>query len=168
MAQTQAKVRMSRGKFEGINAVANEQGIINAAAMDQRGSLQRALGKAEGSAASDDELSEFKALVTEILTPYASAILLDPEYGLEAAKRRAPGTGLFLAYEQSGYDTTTKVVYRTSCPNGLFGAWLLLALTRSRSCSTTIQMTIRRSTPSSTPSCSGLALNAAPMTFLSS
>ncbi len=108
MAQTQAKVRMSRGKFEGINAVADDSGIINAAAMDQRGSLKRALGKTEGSEASDDELSEFKALVTEILTPYASAILLDPEYGLEAAKRRAPGTGLFLAYEQSGYDTTTK------------------------------------------------------------
>jgi tagatose 1,6-diphosphate aldolase len=108
MAQTQAKVRMSRGKFEGINAVANEQGIINAAAMDQRGSLQKAISKAKGSEASDAELSEFKTLVTEILTRYASAILLDPEYGLEAARHRAPGTGLFLAYEESGYDTTSK------------------------------------------------------------
>jgi tagatose 1,6-diphosphate aldolase len=34
--------------------------------------------------------------------------LLDPEYGLEAAKHRADGTGLLLAYEQTGYDTTIK------------------------------------------------------------
>ncbi|ACZ42146.1 Tagatose-bisphosphate aldolase [Thermobaculum terrenum ATCC BAA-798] len=109
MAQTTAtKVRMTRGKFEGLNKIADEKGIIAAAAMDQRGSLKKALAKAKGGDVSDQELSEFKALVSEILTPYASAILLDPEYGLEAAKRRASGKGLLLAYEKSGYDTTTK------------------------------------------------------------
>jgi len=38
-----------------------------------------------------------------VLTKYASAILLDPEYGLPAAKRRH-GKGLLLAYEKTGYD----------------------------------------------------------------
>jgi hypothetical protein len=33
-----AKVEMARGKFENINALANERGVIEAA-MDQRGSL---------------------------------------------------------------------------------------------------------------------------------
>ena len=33
-----AKVRMTRGKFDGIQAVADKHGIISAAAMDQRGS----------------------------------------------------------------------------------------------------------------------------------
>src|SRR5205085_9690135 len=39
-----------------------------------------------------------------VLTPHASAILLDPEFGLEAAKARASNAGLLLAYELSGYD----------------------------------------------------------------
>src|SRR2546425_11894451 len=54
------------------------------------------------------QVSEFKVLVTEILTPYASAILLDPEYGLEAVKHRAKRAGVFLAYEKTGYDATIK------------------------------------------------------------
>lgn len=108
MAQTQSKVRMTRGKFEGINAVADEKGIIAAAAMDQRGSLKKAIAKAKGSDSSDAELSEFKAIVTEVLTPHASAILMDPEYGLEAISHRAKNAGVLLAYEKTGYDATVK------------------------------------------------------------
>ena len=98
------KVRMTRGKFEGIQAIANEQGIIAAAAMDQRGSLLKALAKAKGAEVGAAEMGEFKALVTRVLTRYASAILMDPEYGLDAIKERAPGTGVLLAYEKTGYD----------------------------------------------------------------
>ena len=46
----------------------------------------------------------FKEAASRILTPHASAILLDPEYGLAAAKQRAKSAGLLLAYEQTGYD----------------------------------------------------------------
>jgi tagatose 1,6-diphosphate aldolase len=49
---------------------------------------------------------EFKEAVTRVLTPHASAILLDPEYGLTAAKSRSANAGLLLAYEESGYDNT--------------------------------------------------------------
>jgi tagatose 1,6-diphosphate aldolase len=108
MAQTQSKIRMTRGKFNGINAVADENGIIAAAAMDQRGSLKKAIAKAKGGDSSDAELSEFKAIVTEVLTPHASAILMDPEYGLEAIKHRAKNAGVLLAYEKTGYDVTVK------------------------------------------------------------
>src|SRR5205823_4236137 len=83
----------------GINAVADETGIIAAAAMDQRGSLKKAIAKARGGDASSKDLSEFKIQVTEVLTRYASAILLDPEYGLEAVKHRAPNAGVLLAYD---------------------------------------------------------------------
>jgi tagatose 1,6-diphosphate aldolase len=103
-----SKVRMSRGKFDGINAVADENGMIAALAMDQRGSLRKAIATARGSTADDADLREFKALVSELLTPYASAILLDPEYGLTASKRRAGRAGLLLAYEKTGYDATVK------------------------------------------------------------
>jgi tagatose 1,6-diphosphate aldolase len=99
---------MPRGKFDGINKLTNERGVIAALAMDQRGSLRNAIGKVQGRPATDAQLSEFKVLVAEVLTPYASAILLDPEYGLEAVKHRAEGTGVLLAYEETGYDPKVK------------------------------------------------------------
>lgn len=103
-----AKVRMSKGKFQGINLVANPQGVIAALAIDQRGSLKKAIAKAKGSEASPAEMIEFKNYVSEELTPYASAILLDPEYGLEAIGHRAEGRGVLLAYEKTGYDSSVK------------------------------------------------------------
>jgi len=41
-----------------------------------------------------------------VLTLRASAILLDPEWGLPASRRRAKTAGLLLAYEKTGYDKT--------------------------------------------------------------
>jgi tagatose 1,6-diphosphate aldolase len=88
-----------------MKAVSNDRGIIAAAAMDQRGSLKKALAK-DNATVGDREMEEFKSLVTEVLTKHASAILLDPEWGLPASKRRATGAGLLLAYEKTGYDKT--------------------------------------------------------------
>ena len=99
-------MKISPGKLAGLKAVSNDRGVIAAAAMDQRGSLQKALAKEKGSAVSDSMMEEFKTLVTEVLTPHASAILLDPEWGLPASKRRAKNAGLLLAYEKTGYDKT--------------------------------------------------------------
>src|SRR3984957_16930251 len=100
---------LSAGKLKHMQALSNKDGIIAAAAMDQRGSLQKSLASAKGvdpKAITWDMMSEFKTAVTRILTPHASAILLDPEFGLEAAKARASNAGLLLAYEESGYDNT--------------------------------------------------------------
>lgn len=100
---------MTSGKLQKLDAVANSRGAIGAAAMDQRGSLRTAISKAKGiekGAVTAEMLSEFKRAVSTVLTPHASAILLDPEYGLEAARQRAKGCGLLLAYERSGYDNT--------------------------------------------------------------
>ena len=95
-------MKLTPGKLKGLKAVSTERGVIAAAAMDQRGSLKKALGQN----ATDAGLEEFKALVTEVLTPNASAILLDPEWGLPASKRRSKNAGLLLAYEKTGYDKT--------------------------------------------------------------
>src|SRR5512145_76020 len=89
-----------------MKAVADNRGVIAAAAMDQRGSLQKALAKEKGGEVSDAMMEEFKSIVTEVLTPHASAILLDPEWGLPASKRRATNAGLLMAYEKTGYDKT--------------------------------------------------------------
>ncbi len=92
-----------------MKALSNDRGVIAAAAMDQRGSLQKSLAVARGVEMKEithDVMSEFKVIVTRVLTPHASAILLDPEFGLTAAKARARNAGLLLAYELSGYDNT--------------------------------------------------------------
>lgn len=103
-------VKMSKGKFNGINACANSNGVIAAAAMDQRGSLRKAIAKARGDngTATVEDLSAFKVAVTKILTRHASAILMDPEYGLDAIKARAEGSGVLIAYEKTGYDANVK------------------------------------------------------------
>jgi tagatose 1,6-diphosphate aldolase len=99
-------MKLTPGKLAGLNAVSDSRGVIAAAAMDQRGSLQKSLGQARGATADAHDLEVFKTLVTDVLTQHASAILLDPEFGLPASKHRH-GKGLLLAYEKTGYDATT-------------------------------------------------------------
>jgi tagatose 1,6-diphosphate aldolase len=102
-------MKVTPGKQKGMKAVSNARGVIAAAAMDQRGSLKSAIAKEKGIDKKDvpaKMLEEFKTIVARVLTPHASAILLDPEYGLPAAKARAKNAGLLLAYENSGYDNT--------------------------------------------------------------
>jgi len=99
-------VKLTPGKLSGLRAVSTERGVIAAAAMDQRGSLKKSLAKEKGGDITDRDMEEFKSLVTEVLTPHASAILLDPEWGLPASKRRSRNAGLLLAYEKTGYDKT--------------------------------------------------------------
>ena len=100
-------MKLTGGKLRGMQAVSDQGGVIAAAAMDQRGSLHKSLAKAKGvpeAQVTGEMMAEFKTAVTRILTPHASAILLDPELGLEAARRRAKNSGLLLAYEKTGYD----------------------------------------------------------------
>ncbi|MCC7341687.1 MAG: tagatose 1,6-diphosphate aldolase [Bryobacterales bacterium] len=100
---------LSQGKIKYLKALSNDKGVIAAAAMDQRGSLQKSIAAARGVGQNDvtyDMMSEFKVAVAKVLTPHASAILLDPEFGLEATKARDKNCGLLLAYEKSGYDNT--------------------------------------------------------------
>ena len=99
-------MKLTPGKLAGLKRVSDKRGVIAAAAMDQRGSLKKSLAKEKGGDVTDAMMEEFKSLVTEVLTPHASAILLDPEWGLPAAKRRAKNSGLLLAYEKTGYDKT--------------------------------------------------------------
>lgn len=102
-------VQISEGKLQRLKQLADDQGLIRAAAMDQRGSLVKSIAKAKGidpAKIAHGEMSEFKAAVTKVLSPHASGILLDPTFGLAAAKVRDSKCGLLLAYEETGYDNT--------------------------------------------------------------
>jgi tagatose 1,6-diphosphate aldolase len=98
---------VASGKQRGLRALCDERGVIAALAIDQRDALRKLFAKATGLPTDKvpaQKISEFKEHVSRILTPYASAILLDPEYGLPAAAKRDSRAGLLLAYEQTGYD----------------------------------------------------------------
>jgi len=100
-------MQISVGKRRGLEAVSDHRGVIAALAIDQRSALRKLFSAAMGLEASQvprEILEDYKEAVSRVLTPYASAILLDPEFGLRAATLRAKKAGLLLAYEQSGYD----------------------------------------------------------------
>ncbi|MFD1168192.1 tagatose-bisphosphate aldolase [Oceanobacillus caeni] len=94
-------ITISQKKYEALKRLSNEDGIIGALAIDQRGSLKKMI-------ASEDEnaIVNFKEVVSEELTPYSTSILLDPEYGLPASRKRDKDAGLLVAYEKTGYDVT--------------------------------------------------------------
>jgi tagatose 1,6-diphosphate aldolase len=100
-------VKIAKGKLAGLQAVSNARGVIAALAIDQRNALRNLLANAKEAAPEaipGTMLEQFKEAVSRVLTPHASAILLDPEYGLPAARQRAKNAGLLLAYERTGYD----------------------------------------------------------------
>ncbi|HZU13611.1 MAG TPA: tagatose 1,6-diphosphate aldolase [Chloroflexota bacterium] len=97
---------LTQGKINGLQALADPRGVFADLAMDQRGSLKKALQAAGLQNVTDHDMETFKLDVTEVLSPIASGILLDPEYGLPASQHRAASCGLLLAYEKSGYDNT--------------------------------------------------------------
>ena len=108
-------MNLTEGKRKGLAAVSSKggflgkDGIIGAAAMDQRGSLKKAIGKERGiekDAVPAADMTEFKTAVTKVLSRHATAILLDPEYALPSLKAVADDAGVLLAYEKSGYDQT--------------------------------------------------------------
>ncbi len=97
---------ISAAVAEHMAKLSTADGIISALAIDQRGSLKKMLADAANKPADETTIVDFKKAVSSELTPYASAILTDPEYGLPATKVRDQDCGLLLSYEKTGYDTT--------------------------------------------------------------
>lgn len=98
---------ISHAKRTRLQALSTSSGVIAALAIDQRKSLRRmiaAAAQANLSEITDERLTEFKAVVTKVLSEETSAILLDPEYGIPAAGKRVDSCGLLLAYEMDGYE----------------------------------------------------------------
>ncbi len=90
-----------------MEKLSDENGIISALAFDQRGALKRLMAQYQTDEPTVAQMEELKVLVAEELTPFASSMLLDPEYGLPATKVLHQDAGLLLAYEKTGYDTTS-------------------------------------------------------------
>ncbi|KAJ86942.1 tagatose-bisphosphate aldolase [Enterococcus faecalis] len=89
-----------------LEKLSDEKGIISALAFDQRGALKRLMAQYQETEPTVEQMKELKVLVAEELTPFASSMLLDLEYGIPATKHLYKEAGLLLAYEKTGYDTS--------------------------------------------------------------
>lgn len=100
-----SKLTISKEKFARLERLSDKNHVISALAIDQRGSLKKMLAEGKDTP-NEEDIVEFKKLIAKQLTPYASSILLDPEYGLPASQLRHEDAGLLVAYEKTGYDAT--------------------------------------------------------------
>ncbi len=94
---------MNNGKRSGLAAVSNPDGVIAALALDHRGSLVALMKAAMGGEPVAAQVEEFKRILTERLSPLASGVLLDQNYGQSAFTVRHKQAGLLLPYENDAY-----------------------------------------------------------------
>ena len=84
-----------------LEKLSTKEGVISALAFDQRGALKRLMAQYQDTEPTVAQMEELKVLVAEELTPFASSMLLDPEYGLPATKVLDAEAALLLAYSCS-------------------------------------------------------------------
>ena len=145
---------LSQQKYNYLAKVSDSNGVISALAFDQRGALKCLMAQYQMKEPTVAQMEELKVLVSEELTPYASSILLDPEYGLPAAQARDREAGLLLAYEKTGYDANTT----SRLPDCLVD-WSIKLLTLLNSCSIMMLMEIHKLMCKNKLTLSVLALN---------
>lgn len=98
--------KVSEKKYKYLLKLSNGDNVINALAIDQRGSLKKMIADNSVNEVGDEGIINFKKEISRELTKFSSAILLDPEYGLPAAEVRDVDAGLLISYEKTGYDAT--------------------------------------------------------------
>jgi len=87
-------MKLSVGKRKKLEAVSNSRGVIGALAIDQRDALRSLFSgelKIEKHAVPANRLRHSSPCRAR-LSSHASAVLLEPEYGLPAAAQRAPSS----------------------------------------------------------------------------
>jgi len=99
-------MNISIGKLRGLQQLADSKGMMTMCAIDHRGALKRALNERNPDAVAYQDMVNFKLDLCQAVAPFASAVLLDPEYG--AAQAIASGVllgtkGLLVSMEKTGY-----------------------------------------------------------------
>ncbi len=85
-----------------VKSLQTPQGRYAMLALDQRESLRAMYSRSDdGEFAGDNELREFKKLGAAVLSPFATAVLLDRPFGLESTRPKgiAPTCGLIVAVD---------------------------------------------------------------------
>ena len=76
------------GKHWGLRRLADRQGVFAMVAIDQRPPIEQCVARARGiapEAVGFDDIVRVKALLAAAMAPHASALLVDPDFGLPAA-----------------------------------------------------------------------------------
>ncbi len=74
-------MKISIGKLRGLQQVADDNGFLTICAIDHRGALKQALNAKNPDAVSYQDMVDFKLDLCRAVTPFVSAVLLDPIYG---------------------------------------------------------------------------------------
>lgn len=90
---------LSIGKWRGLKTTSGLNNTFSILAFDQRGSYRRMLPDD----ATYEDAVRIKHEVVTAIAPYATAVLLDPVYGLKSMQDMAGSSGLLMAVEKTGY-----------------------------------------------------------------
>jgi tagatose 1,6-diphosphate aldolase len=95
-------MQVSAGKLWCLRRLADERGFFKMTAVDQRPGVQALVRNRRGTTeAAYEDVGQAKRVLIETLSPYSSAMLLDPGYAYPfAALQVDPRRGLLLTYEQ--------------------------------------------------------------------
>jgi len=99
-------MNLSIGKLRGLQQIADGHGFLTICAIDHRGALQRAMNERDPDAVTYQDMVDFKLDLCRAVAPFASAVLLDPVYGVSQAIAAGilPGhIGLLVSIEKTGY-----------------------------------------------------------------
>ncbi|NLE45763.1 MAG: tagatose 1,6-diphosphate aldolase [Chloroflexi bacterium] len=106
MISDQWRADLTPGKLRGLQQCATRRGVFSILGIDHRQNLRRSLRPEAPEEVSDATLTAFKRQVVGALGGFASAVLLDPEYGavecIESGSLLGT-TGLIVAQERTGY-----------------------------------------------------------------
>lgn len=95
------------GKVRGLRQIADDHGIFIMAAEDQRGSMRKMLNASNPDSVQAQQMTDVKLDICRALSPYASAMLIDPEYGASQAITSGAlrgNCGLLVSLENSDYE----------------------------------------------------------------
>ena len=101
---------LSIGKLRGLQQTSTQNRVFAICALDHRNNLRQLLHPENPSAATVEEMMQFKIDLVDALAPAASAVLLDPEWSAAQciAQGAIPGTtGLIVGAEATGYGGST-------------------------------------------------------------
>jgi len=90
---------ISIGKWRGLKTTSGLNNTFSILAFDQRGSYRKMLPDD----ATYEDAVQIKHEIVTAISPYATAVLLDPVYGLRSIQDMAGSSGLLLAVEKTGY-----------------------------------------------------------------
>src|SRR3982751_6741349 len=101
-------MEISAGKLWSIRRLADERGLFKMTAVDPRPGVEALVRRKRGvHPAADEDVGEAKRILIETLSPWATAMLLDPGYAYPYAALQAdPRRGLLLTYEQWASEET--------------------------------------------------------------